>query len=89
VGLLLAVLNALLALIPAFTIVDPDIGRDVTGHIPAEWTGHIAAYLRLWDLFFPVGALFTCLLALLAVRLFVALVQFLLWVWDVLPFKSS
>lgn len=88
-GLLFAILNAVMGLIPTF---DPfEVGQQgPTGDLAlGSWPQTIANMLILWDRFFPVGFLFMCLIGILATRVFVALVQFVRWVWDVIPFKSS
>lgn len=94
IGLIFALLMGVLGLIPSFTIFDPSNGGELEGNVHnayscQAWCPDVAAWLRTWDLFFPVGFLFTCMAAIVAARLLVALVQFLKWVWELIPMKSS
>lgn len=84
VTLLFGILNAVLSLIPAHTIWEPSL----------EWgnfglAGQVGGLLAIWDLFVPMEIVFVVLGALIASRIFVAIVQFVRWLWDIIPFKSS
>lgn len=86
-GVLFGILNAVLGLIPEFTLFDGPEGGMTTDQW--SWAQPVADWLRIWDLFMPISVMFVCIVAVVAARVFVVLVQFIQWLWSVLPFKSS
>lgn len=89
VSVALGILNAMLSLLPTYTPVSDSVPRDTEGNIFVEWVDRVAGFLVTWDQFVPVRAFFTAVLAVLAARVFAFAVQFILWVWESLPFKST
>jgi hypothetical protein len=87
IGVLLGVLNAVMGLIPEFTIFEgPDDGSwgNEGGALDS-----LIGMLATWNLFFPVRLMFSCVLVIVGTKVFAALVQFLIFTWDKLPFKST
>jgi hypothetical protein len=85
VQVFVGVLQAVLGLIPTFTPFEPQAFEADYDQI-AERVGNM---LAIWDRFMPISAVFVVLFSLFATRVFVAMVQFVQWLWGVLPFKSS
>lgn len=95
-SVMLGILNALLGLIPAFEPwnvatcqVDPTGQAFAGGCDVGAGAGHVGHFLYVWDKFVPVAFLFGALVAVLATRVFIAVVEFVRWIWSVLPFKAS
>lgn len=77
IGVVVGLLNGVLALIPDFTIGSRGIGSSI---------GSAAAGANS---VFPVVTLGLCIAAVIGLRLFLAVVAFLAWVWDKIPLKMS
>lgn len=97
-GLLFGVLNAVLDLIPPFTAAQgwgDEVGiNETTGQFAgwgpwSDFISSVVGFMWTFDLFVPIRLGVTAMVVLGATRLFVALVQFVIWLWDRLPFKSS
>jgi hypothetical protein len=87
----LGLLNALLGLFPVYELWEQNfLPRNTEGNLGLnEWTVRIAEMLALWDLYFPVSALFVCLGVIVAARLFVVVVELIQWAWRNFPLKST
>lgn len=88
VSLFLGILLSVLGLLPETEIWHPP-GTSSLGTWHQDWAFQLGSMLKLWDLFFPIMAFITCVLVIVGAKLFVALTQFVLFIWDKLPFKSS
>jgi hypothetical protein len=81
---LFGIVNAVFGLIPEFSVY--------SGEAEGTYWGasvNLGEFLAAWDLFQPIELMFTCLLLILGTKAFVAVAQFLVWLWSILPFKSS
>lgn len=92
VGVLFGILNAVLGLVPSFEVTDWTVAagiRTAGGGLDLPWVVHTRGWLWVWNHFVPVRFALSCLLLLLAAKLFSAVVQLVMWFWDRIPFKSS
>lgn len=74
IGLVMSVLTGVLGLIPAFTFDLAAAGYN----LGAALVGSNAV--------FPTVTLGLCIVTVIGLRLFIALVAFIAWVWDKIPF---
>jgi hypothetical protein len=91
-SLLFGILDAVFGLLPDFqitTVYTADMECNSYGSCGWDTAGWVARWLVTADLFLPVGVFFWGLVTVFAARAFVAGVQLLRWLWDVLPLKSS
>lgn len=79
IGLVVAILEGILAMLPSFTL-----GVDLTafGELAGQGAGIIGAA-------FPVAALGICILALVAVRVGSTLWNLVVFIYDRLPWKAT
>jgi hypothetical protein len=89
VSVLFGILNAVLGVIPVFEVWNPELGLSGTSGNISVLNEHVADSLYAMNLFIPVPTLIYGLLAILATRVFVWGVQFVRWLWSVIPFKSA
>jgi hypothetical protein len=90
VTVLFAVLSAVFGLIPEFDSFSPGwLDGMVGGGASGTFFDRIGGILLTLDLFVPMGLLFQVLGIILLTKVFVAGVQFVTFIWDKLPFKSS
>jgi hypothetical protein len=87
VGALFGLLNAVLGVIPTF---DPfeQFWSDGSGY-DGTVTQLVAGFLAIWDRFVPIELCFLAFFAIVAAKVFVAVAQFVMTLWQSLPFKSS
>jgi hypothetical protein len=87
-GLLFSILNLVLELIPEFLIEPPAVTCAPTNCV---WTPAVttAGWLKTFDVVLPVGIALWGLVTIFGTRVFASVVQFVRWLWDVLPFKAS
>lgn len=89
VGVIFGVLNAVLGLIPTFDIItEPQGPTGLTGE-HYGWTQWLAETLRAWNDWLPITEVLYLLMAVFATKAFIAVVQFIRWVWDRLPAKGT
>lgn len=92
-GIFFGVLNAVLSLIPAWSFngdqAGEGVGCNAIGGCGADVAEQVARWLVVADGFLPVTLFLWGIFVVFGARVFVALVQFVRWVWDVLPLKAS
>lgn len=81
-----AILTILFALVEGFLGLFP--AYDLPSSVPQSFSviGQTAGQLNG---IFPVGSLGACIAVAVGFRLVIALVQLLLWVWELIPFKAT
>lgn len=90
VGIVFGILNAVFSLIPTFDlIIDGPRQTAAAGGALYTSTLEVVKFLKVWDLIFPVSLILTCIGVLIAAKVFSAFVQFIRWVWTVIPAKGT
>lgn len=78
-AILFGLVEGVLSLFPAYTL---------PSSVPASFSSLGATASGLNGIF-PVGTLGVCIGIVIAFRVVIALVQLLVWVWDLIPFKAT